>query len=174
MQDDATLPSSAREIQKYLAARGLDWRVIMLPASAATAQDAASALGTDVERIGKTVIFGTATETVAVLVSGSHRVDPTRLRDVLSATRLGDLASKLKPLRASEIKERTSFSIGGVSPFALPSTCLVVLDEQLARLDHCFVSAGHPHAVCRILPSRLPEIVGAIRGPVSSTTTSTP
>ena len=165
---DATLPSSAREVQKYLEARGLDWRIVMLPSTAATAQDAASALGTDVERIGKTVVFGTRTETVAVLVSGSHRVDTTRLRDVLSGTRLGDPTADLKPLRASEVKERTSFSIGGVSPFALPPSCLVVLDEFLARLDHCFVSAGHPHAVCRVVPSMLPEIVGAIRGAVSS------
>jgi prolyl-tRNA editing enzyme YbaK/EbsC (Cys-tRNA(Pro) deacylase) len=166
--NEAALPNSARVVQDYLQARGLDWPVILLPASGATAQDAADALGTGVERIGKTVVFGSNTATVAVVVSGGHRVDAGRLRDVLGAAGHGVTAAGLEPLRAAEIKQRTSFSIGGVSPFGLPASCLVVLDDFLAGLDHCFVSAGHPHAVCRVVPSRLPAIVGAIRGSVAS------
>ena len=48
---------------------------------------------------------------------------------------------------ADEVKLLTGYSIGGVSPIALPTQLPIFIDEQLKRFDLIWSAAGHPHCV---------------------------
>lgn len=90
--------------------------------------DAQEALGIPLREMVKTVIFRRTDSghLVVALVSGEHRVDPVRFAEVI-----GCKASQLVLPPASEIKAKTGFPIGGVSPFGYDSSVAVWVDRRL-------------------------------------------
>ena len=138
----------------YAAAAGIDLRITRFPASTRTAQDAAQQIGTDVERIVKSLVFVDGAAAVVALCSGAARVDEVKL-----ATALG--LSSLRRATAAEAKERTGYAIGGVPPFAHVRGCRVVCDRSLLAFDEVWAAAGLPDAVFPIAPADLVRASGA-------------
>lgn len=155
------LPEGARRVQQVLTDRGSQAMVLVLPRTAATAQEAANALGVPVAYIGKSIVFATETQVAVAVVCGDQRVDPALLAEALGA---GQAAT----LRADEVRRRTGYVIGGVSPFGLPSGVEVVVDPDLRALGWCYVAAGHPMAVVKI---GLDELLAATNAKVWSIST---
>lgn len=134
--------------------RGLDLEIRRFAATTRTAQDAAREIGTDVERIVKSLVFMAGDDAVVVLCSGSSRVDESRL-----ATALGVPA--VRRAWPDEAKARTGYAIGGVPPFAHASPCRVLADERLMSFDEVWAAAGLPDAVFPITPGELIRVAGA-------------
>src|SRR5438046_1558909 len=105
------LPPEAQRVQDFLTRSGSSSYVRFLPQSTATARDAANALGVSVNQIGKSIVFGSANETFVVVLCGDQKVDVDLLD--LAVGRIG-----IKQLSAKEVKLRTGYIIGAVSPFA--------------------------------------------------------
>jgi prolyl-tRNA editing enzyme YbaK/EbsC (Cys-tRNA(Pro) deacylase) len=122
---------------------GSSVKISLLPESAATAIEAATALGVDVNRIGKSIVFGSPGSGVVGVLGGDRKVD-------IDAFRLVTGAASLRKLRAEEVKDLTGFPIGGVSPIGLPANIPVFVDLEFSKQGWCYVAAGHPHAVARI------------------------
>jgi len=157
-----SLPEGVRRVQDFLDTKGSGAEVRFLPESTATAQEAADALGVTVDRIGKSIVFGSEAGVVAVaVVCGDQRVDLHAL-----AGRLG--AARVKPLRAEEVKRQTGYAIGGVSPFGLPPGIELFVDARLRTFSHCYVAAGHPRAVVRVEPESLVGMTGARVEPIAA------
>ena len=70
---------SVARVRAALLAAGHPDTIIPAPAGARTAADAAAALGCEVARIVKSLIFRLGDAPLLVLVSGANRVDPARL-----------------------------------------------------------------------------------------------
>lgn len=138
------LSKSARRFQFYLDERGLDCRVIELPASTRTADEAAAALGCAKAQIVKSLVFrNTHThDPVIVLASGTNRVDENRLAAAVGAP-IGRADARF-------VKARTGFSIGGVAPLGHRETVPVWVDRDLLNFATLWAAAGTPHAVFRI------------------------
>lgn len=147
------LPPGAQHVQDFLRGRGSLARVQVLAETAATAQDAARALNVSVSQIGKSIVFGSGDTVLVVVVCGDQRVD----NDAISRL----VQSEVKPLRADAIKHKTGYSIGGVSPFGLPSDVTVIVDIRLHKYTTCYVAAGHPKAVVRTNGKELVDQAGA-------------
>ena len=130
----------------------------MLDDAARTAQQAADALGVALGQIAKSIIFRRKTDDVAVLVitSGDLRVDEKKVQAIVCAE-----GGKLGRADADFVKEKTGFSIGGVSPLAHASSPVTLIDEQLFRFDVIWAAAGHPHGVFRLSPDDLRRLTGA-------------
>jgi Uncharacterized conserved protein len=62
---------------------------------------------------------------------------------------------------AGFVKERTGFSIGGVSPIAHATPPVTLIDQDLLRFDLVWAAAGHPHGVFPLHPSDLETLTGA-------------
>ena len=62
---------------------------------------------------------------------------------------------------AAFVKDKTGFSIGGVSPVAHAVPPVTVIDASLLRFDVIWAAAGHPHAVFQLAPQDLPQLTGA-------------
>ncbi|CAM8636681.1 EbsC Uncharacterized conserved protein [Comamonadaceae bacterium] len=126
----------------------------MLDGAARTAQQAADALGVAVGQIAKSIIFKRVEDDAAVLVvtSGDRRVDEAKV-----AALVGPLARA----NAAFVKERTGFSIGGVSPVAHVMPGVTLIDRELFRFEQVWAAAGHPHGVFQLKPQDLVALTGA-------------
>ena len=138
----------------HAAAAGIDLRITRFPASTRTAQDAAQQIGTNVERIVKSLVFVDREAAVVALCSGAARVDEVKLAAALGV-------SSLRRATAAEAKELTGYAIGGVPPFAHASACRVVCDRTLLAFDQVWAAAGLPDAVFPIAPADLVRASGA-------------
>jgi len=153
--DGSALPPSARRVQDALAALGIDSRVIELQVAARTSQQAADALGIEVGRIAKSLVFRAAHSGRAVLViaAGDRRVDEARV-----ARALGEPIGRATP---DFVREHTGFAIGGVAPLGHPAPLATFVDASLRRFDTVWAAGGTPHCVFPIAPAAL---VGASGG----------
>jgi prolyl-tRNA editing enzyme YbaK/EbsC (Cys-tRNA(Pro) deacylase) len=64
--------------------------------------------------------------------------------------------SKLHRVDADYVKEKSGFSIGGVSPIGWVSQATILIDEALNDYDIVWAAAGHPHSV---FPTTYAELI---------------
>lgn len=152
-----SLPAGVQRVARALQAKEHPHMPVMLADAARTAQQAADALGVELGQIAKSIVFKRKADDVAVLVitSGDKRVDQVKVEAlVCDGARLGRAD-------ADFVKAKTGFSIGGVSPLAHATPCVVLIDAELWRFDTLWAAAGHPHAVFQLKPQDLKTLTNA-------------
>jgi prolyl-tRNA editing enzyme YbaK/EbsC (Cys-tRNA(Pro) deacylase) len=138
-----------RRVAAALAAFGVRGQITVLDDEARTARQAADALGIEIGQITNSLLFQAhrkahgrhdTIQPLLVLVSGVHRVDATKVADLmeLDAISLAD---------AEFVTEHTGFTIGGVAPIAPSHAIETVVDVSLSRYGQVWAAAGHPRAV---------------------------
>lgn len=150
----ASLSASAQKVQDALTALGLPCRVVELPASTRTAQEAADAVGGLVGQIVKSLVFrGARTDTpILVLASGANRVNEARL---------GELSGEpIAKADAEFVRTHTGFAIGGVAPLGHPTPLTTYIDADLLQYAEIWAAAGTPKAVFALTPADLQTITG--------------
>ena len=152
-------------VSDWLEAHGHAHRPIALPVAARTAKEAADGLGVQLGQIAKSVIFRRLADDVAVLVvtSGDQRVDERKV---------SALTGPLGRADAAFVKERSGFSIGGVSPVAHLQRPVTLIDRELFRFDVVWAAAGHPNGVFAASPQQLAEMTDAPVADVVQSVTS--
>ena len=151
------LPEGVQRVARALQAKNHPHLPVMLSDAARTAQQAADALGVELGQIAKSIVFKRKADDVAVLVitSGDKRVDQVKVEAlVCDGARLGRAD-------ADFVKAKTGFSIGGVSPLAHATPCVVLIDAELWRFETLWAAAGHPHAVFQLKPQDLEALTHA-------------
>ncbi|MBX9832351.1 MAG: DUF1289 domain-containing protein [Burkholderiaceae bacterium] len=148
------LPEGVQRVAAALQEKNHPHGPVMLDGAARTAQQAADALGVAVGQIAKSIIFKRIEDDVAVLVvtSGDRRVDEAKV---------AALVGPLGRANAAFVKERTGFSIGGVSPIAHAMPGVTLIDQELFRFEEVWAAAGHPHGVFKLHPQHLVALTGA-------------
>ena len=148
-----SLPEGVQRVARALHDKGHPHSPVMLDDAARTAQQAADALGIALGQIAKSIVFRRKSDDAAVLVvtSGDRRVDEKKVDALVGKTGRAD---------AEFVKERTGFSIGGVSPIAHANPPVVLIDRELFRFDEIWAAAGHPHGVFKLTPQDLEHLTG--------------
>ncbi|MGE8318998.1 MAG: YbaK/EbsC family protein [Comamonas sp.] len=148
------LPEGVQRVSAVLAELGHPHAPRMLDDAARTAQQAADALGIAVGQIAKSIIFRRRSDEAAVLVvtSGDRRVDEKKVAALVGPIGRAD---------AEFVKNRTGFSIGGVSPVAHAQPPVTLIDRELFRFGEIWAAAGHPHGVFPLAPQDLEKLTGA-------------
>ena len=133
---------SVQRVSAKLKELGINGEVHVLSDSARTAQEAADALGILVGQVASSIVFKLDDESpLLVITSGRHRVDTK-----LVAEKLG--IAKLHRVDADYVKEKSGFSIGGVSPLGwISKPEIILIDQALNDYDVVWAASGHPHAV---------------------------
>ena len=121
---------------------GIDGEIQVLSDSARTAIDAANSLGIEVGQIASSLIFKLPSgNPLLIITSGRHKVDTDLVAQNLNI-------EKLDRVDADFVKERSGYSIGGVSPLGwISKPEITLIDEALNDYDVVWAAAGHPHAV---------------------------
>jgi prolyl-tRNA editing enzyme YbaK/EbsC (Cys-tRNA(Pro) deacylase) len=146
---------SVQRVSAKLKELGIKGEVHVLSDSARTAQEAADALGILVGQVASSIVFKLDDESpLLVITSGRHRVDTK-----LVAEKLG--VAKLHRVDADYVKEKSGFSIGGVSPVGWVSPATILIDEALNDYEVVWAAAGHPHSVYPTTFAELLKCTGA-------------
>ena len=126
----------------------------VLSETAKSAAEAASGLGIEIGQIASSLIFKLPDHSpLLIITSGRHRVDTDLVASNLKV-------EKLERVDADYVKEKSGFSIGGVSPIGwLNSPSIVLIDEALNDYSVVWAAAGHPHAV---FPTSFNELKNAL------------
>lgn len=145
---------SLDRVRQALQAAGLQAEVVELPDSTRTASEAALAVGCQVAQIVKSLVFRgiRSDRAYLVLTSGSNRVDTSKLQ-----RELGEPVEMADP---QFVRDRTGFSIGGVAPVGHQQPVTALIDRDLLDHDQIWAAAGTPHAVFRLTPAELQQLVG--------------
>lgn len=151
------LKPTEQRVADALATHALPGQVIVLEQLATTAQMAADALGIEVGRIVKSLLFKgkDSGRPYLLLVSGSNRVHEKR-----AGRRIGEV---LERPDADFVKLHTGFSIGGVSPYGHPAPLTTYLDDALHAYETIWAAAGDPRSVFEITAADLERTTGATR-----------
>jgi prolyl-tRNA editing enzyme YbaK/EbsC (Cys-tRNA(Pro) deacylase) len=153
MNEEQALPPAAQRVAGALRQLGMPTTIVEFADSTRTAEDAARAVGTSVERIVKSLVFLANGAPLLVLVSGSNRVDTEKLGSTIGAA--------IRRAGAERVREATGFAIGGVPPVGHATSLPVVIDRDLLQYDLVYAAAGTPHAVFPIAPTDLVRITAA-------------
>ena len=150
----ANLPEGVQRVAAALQTLNHPHLPQMLDDAARTAQQAADQLNVQLGQIAKSIIFRRKEDDTAVLVitSGDRRVDEKKV---------AALVGKIGRADAEFVKQRTGFSIGGVSPVAHATPPVTLIDQDLLRFDVVWAAAGHPHSVFPLQPGDLQRLTGA-------------
>jgi prolyl-tRNA editing enzyme YbaK/EbsC (Cys-tRNA(Pro) deacylase) len=146
---DKQLSKNAKRVQTALAGFGLDLVVVEFPESTRTAQDAANAIGCQVEQIVKSLVFQCRPSGKAILIaaSGGNRVNEKRIKEILG--------EKIVRADAEFVRQVSGFPIGGVPPVAHTQPIETIIDEDLMQYQEIWAAAGTPNAVFPLKPQQL-------------------
>jgi len=153
-------------VREALTAVHVTTEIVVLDGAARTAAQAAAYLGVLPAQIANSLVFAVTVqgtehpdpgsadpEPLLILTSGAHRVDASKVADLLELETV-DMAS------ADLVRDATGFVIGGVAPVGHVRPVRTLIDVSLARYDTVWAAAGHPHAVFATTYDELLRITG--------------
>lgn len=153
-------PSAAKVVAAASAA-GLDIDVVEYPEGTRTAEQAAAAVGCEVARIVKSLVFAVDGTPVLALVAGDNRLD----EDKLVAAAGGERAGRAD---ADVVRSTTGFAIGGVPPFGHDTQLATFVDESLLAHATVWAAAGTPRHVFEVAPADLVRLSGGRAAPLAA------
>ena len=133
------MAGSVDRVRQALAAAGHADAIVTFPASTRTASDAASAVGCEVAQIAKSILFRAGERPVLVVASGANRIDAAKVSCIVGMS--------VERPDASWVRQVTGFAIGGVAPVGHLTPPVVLIDQDLGKLDRIWAAAGAPNAV---------------------------
>ena len=153
--------SSAERVEQALDHLGVSSRIKELPKSTRTAQEAAQAVGCQVDQIVKSLVFKTrgSNRPILIMTSGANQVDEQAVSDIIG--------EKIQFASPSFVRDKTGFAIGGVSPVGHTREIATYIDRDLLAFPTIWAAAGTPHAVFQITPDELIQATGGQVIPVS-------
>tara|TARA_B110001452_G_scaffold77862_1_gene63411 strand:- start:19 stop:498 length:480 start_codon:yes stop_codon:yes gene_type:complete len=132
-----------KRAEKFLKDFDQSLEIIILEKSARTAEDAATALDCNVGAIIKSLLFKTEDYYALCLVAGDKRCSLKKLKKIIGKNDI----SMASP---EEVKVKTGYTIGGVSPIGHLEKIEIIIDNSLKRFNELFAAAGHPNCVFKI------------------------
>ena len=132
-----------KRVEKYLKEYDTNLDVTLLNSSARTALEAAKSLNCEVGAIIKSLLFKAENTFILCLVAGDKKGSLNKIKKI---TNIKDISMA----SADEVKSKTGFTIGGVSPVGHLSKIDILIDSSLDRFDNLYAAAGHPNCVFKI------------------------
>lgn len=161
---DTPHPAPIQRVVDAAARKGVALDVHVFSESTHTAEEAAAAVGAELGQIVKSLVFVApgadgALEPLLCLVSGPNRVDLARLAAVTGE-------ADVRRANASEARELTGFTIGGIPPIGHVQPVRVVMDPDLGRFQVVWAAAGTATAVFPVPPATLRMLSNAHVAPI--------
>lgn len=148
------MSSSIQKVRNAIQQKGYGFRVVELPESTRTAQEAADAIGCSVSEIAKSLIFKGAEsgKPILVIASGTNRVDTGKISSIIG--------QQVNKADADFIRSETGFAIGGIPPLGHAYPLQTIVDEDLLKYEVIWAAAGTPFSVFSLESKDLTELTG--------------
>ena len=146
-------PEPVQRVSSVLERAAVDARIQEFPEGTPTAEDAARAVGCQLEQIVKSLVFVCDGDYALALVPGDRRADAAKV-----AAAAGAEAARVA--RAEEVLAATGFEPGAVAPF--PRVVgVVVMERMLLQHGVVWIGAGSPSHMAALSPVDLQRLAGA-------------
>lgn len=131
-------------IEKYLKDNNIKEYELKIVSNAHTAKQAANSVGCDVGKIVKSLVFKVKDKDIPVMfiTSGKNRVDLKKVSNYFN--------ENIISVDADYVKQKTGYSIGGVSPFFHKEDIKMFIDKDLLKYSDVWTAAGHPKTLLNI------------------------
>ena len=139
------------QAREYLRKYQKEQDIQLLDTSSATVELAAQALGTQPERIAKSLSFMGKEHALIVVAAGDCRVDNHAYKE--------SFGCKAKMLKGEEVEAYTNHAVGGVCPFGVPSDTQVFLDVSLKRFAYVYPACGTANSAIKLTIAELEELL---------------
>ena len=137
----------------YLDEKGFGDRVLTFDVSSATVELAAVAVGTEPEKICKSLTFKVDGKPVMILFAGDAKVSNSKFK--------AQFRTKATMLSRDEVNELIGHDVGGVCPFGINEGVDVYMDESLYRFETVYPACGNAASAVRLSVGELEAISGA-------------
>jgi prolyl-tRNA editing enzyme YbaK/EbsC (Cys-tRNA(Pro) deacylase) len=138
----AAWPETVERVAGFLRAAGAEARLEQVSKEAATATDAAAAVGARRGQIVKSLVVMCDGSPLLALVAGDRRADLEKIRRAVSA-------ATVRIAKPDEVRQVTGFDPGGVAPFGIAAIERVLVDRNLLMHQVVWAGAGSAqHLVC--------------------------
>lgn len=137
--------------KSYLKKWGLEDKVKVFDVSSATVALAAKALGTEEQRIAKTMSFDLGDQAILIVAAGDARIDNRKFKD--------HFKTKAKMIPLAEVEDRIGYDVGGVCPFGVKEGIEIFLDDSLKRFTTVYPACGTANSAVEISPQELHEVL---------------
>lgn len=144
--------ANAARVVAAAESNGVAVAVVEYPEGTRTATEAAAAVGCEVARIVKSLVFTVDGTPVLALVAGDDRLDEDRLADAAGG--------RVGRADADVVRAATGYPIGGVPPFGHDTQLPTFVDEALLAHETVWAAAGTPRHVFEIAPRDLLRLSG--------------
>ena len=138
------------EAKAYLKAKGYEERILIFDVSSATVELAAIAVGTEPEKIAKSLTFMADTQPVMIICAGDAKISNSKYK--------GYFNKKAKMLTREEVNELIGHDVGGVCPFGIKDGVDVYLDVSLKRFEFVYPACGSANSAVKLTPQELEKL----------------
>ena len=140
------------EAKAYLEAKGYGNRVRIFDVSSATVELAAIAVGTEPEKIAKSLTFMVDEHPVMIVCAGDAKINNTKYKAYFH--------KKAKMLTREEVQTLIGHDIGGVCPFGIHDGVDVYLDVSMKRFEKVYPACGSANSAVELTPDELEQLSG--------------
>jgi prolyl-tRNA editing enzyme YbaK/EbsC (Cys-tRNA(Pro) deacylase) len=141
------------EAKEYLESKGYGDRIRIFDVSSATVELAAIAVGTEPEKIAKSLTFAVEDQPVMIICAGDAKVNNGKYKRFFH--------KKAKMLTREEVHEQIGHDVGGVCPFGIKEGVDVYLDESLKRFEKIYPACGSANSAVELTPTELEVLSGS-------------
>jgi prolyl-tRNA editing enzyme YbaK/EbsC (Cys-tRNA(Pro) deacylase) len=147
-------PEPVARVSAFLRETGGEARIEEFTEGTPTAQAAADAVGCELGRIVKSLVFLCDGRPVVAMIPGNRRGDPRKIAAAVGAQRAHVAGPEL-------VVEATGFEPGAVAPFPLPRIHWVLIDTSLLTHETVWIGAGSTRHMAGLAPTELVRLARA-------------
>ncbi|MFW9801630.1 MAG: aminoacyl-tRNA deacylase [Candidatus Thorarchaeota archaeon] len=137
------------KLTQYMKENDIEGELLRLGASCHTVQDAADAVGADVDEIIKNIcLMDSEGNFIVAIVKGAHRVSTSRVAKVLGV-------ESTRTATPDEILNSSGYPVGGVPSFGFEATFLV--DPKVMEKEVVYSSGGSTTSLLKVATKVLLE-----------------
>jgi prolyl-tRNA editing enzyme YbaK/EbsC (Cys-tRNA(Pro) deacylase) len=148
-------PEQVERVTAFLREAGAEARIEEFSSGTLTARDAARAVGCELSRIVKSLVFEADGAAVLALVPGDRRAADDKVAAAVSAPSVSIAA-------AERVRALTGFEPGAVCPFPAPASATVLIERTLLSADRVWVGAGSTQHMAGMAPAELVRLTRAV------------
>jgi Cys-tRNA(Pro) deacylase len=143
-------------LKTFIQGLNINAEVIEIDAPTPTVEAAAEAVGTQPEKILKSLLFLIDNKPILVIASGTLRVDRKALAKHFQVGR-----KRVKLADANTVEAVTGYKVGGVPPIGHLTSLRMVIDEQALKYDLVYGGGGGINSLLSIDPQEIVSFAGA-------------
>jgi Cys-tRNA(Pro) deacylase len=141
-------PEPVERVAAFLRQAAAEARLEEFATETPTAAAAAEAVGCELPRIVKSLVFDCDGRPVVAMIPGDRRADPKKIARAAGA-------SAAKIVGPDRVEAVTGFAPGAVCPFPLPAGTRVLIEQRLLQHDIVWIGAGSDRHMAGLAPVEL-------------------